>query len=154
MRVILRKDVDKLGTKGDVLKVSDGFARNYLVPKGFAIGATAGALKQASDMQRARQQRDEREREAAELLSRKLSAARLRVKAHAGIDGKLFGSITAADVAKAAEKQANEVIDKRRIHIPDTIRSVGLHEVTVRPHPEVEFKLTIEVVQDTSARAS
>lgn len=149
MKVILRQDVSKLGHKGDVLDVSNGYARNYLVPKGYAIAATPGALKQASDMQRARQQRDEREREQAELLSRKLSAARLRVKAKAGIDGKLFGSITAADVAKAAEKQANEVLDRRRIHIPDTIRSVGLHEVTVRPHPEVEFQLTIEVVQDT-----
>ncbi len=149
MQVILRTDVSKLGHKGDVLDVSSGYARNYLVPHGLAIPATAGAVRQADDMRRARQQRDEREREQAELLARKLSAARLRVKAKAGIDGKLFGSITAADVAKAAEKQANETLDRRRIHIPDTIRSVGLHEVTVRPHPEVDFKLTIEVVQDT-----
>lgn len=149
MKIILRQDVDKLGHKGDVLEVGNGYARNYLLPKGFAIAATPGAVKQAADMQRARQQRDEREREQAELLGRKLSSARLRVKAKAGIDGKLFGSITAADVARAAEKQANEALDKRRIHIPDTIRSVGLHEVTVRPHPEVDFKLTIEVVQDT-----
>ncbi len=149
MKVILRKDVTTLGHKGDVLDVANGYARNFLVPRGHAIVATAGAIRQASDMQRARLQRDEREREQAEILSRKLSAARLRVKAKAGIDGKLFGSITAADVAKAAEKQANETIDRRRIHIPDSIRSVGLHEVTVRPHPEVEFKLTIEVVQDT-----
>jgi large subunit ribosomal protein L9 len=149
MKIILRKDVDKLGHKGDVVDVADGYARNFLVPKGLAMSATPGALRQSADMQRARQQRDEREREAAELLARKLSAARLRVKAAAGIDGKLFGSITAADVAKAAEKQANEQLDKRRIHIPDSIRSVGLHEVTVRPHPEVEFKLTIEVVQAT-----
>lgn len=148
MRVILRSDVDKLGHKGDIVEVTDGYARNYLVPKGFAIAATMGAVRQATEMQRARQQRDEREREQAELLSRKLSAARLRVKAKAGIDGKLFGSITAADVAKAAEKQANEQLDKRRIHIPDTIKSVGLHEVIVRPHPEVEFRLTIEVVQE------
>ena len=148
MKVVLRKDVKMLGHKGDVLEVTNGYARNYLVPGGLAIAATAGALKRAGDMRRARQQRDEREREQAELLSRKLSAARLRVKAKAGIDGKLFGSITAADVARAAEKQANEVLDRRRIHIPDSIRSVGLHQVTVRPHPEVEFKLTIEVVQD------
>lgn len=149
MKVILRTDVAKLGHKGDVLDVSDGYARNYLVPKGLALNATAGAVRQAGDMQRARQQRDEREREAAELLARKLSAARLRVKAKAGIDGKLFGSITAVDVATAAEKQANEVLDRRRIHIPDSIRSVGLHEVVVRPHPEVEFRLTIEVVAET-----
>ena len=148
MKVILRSDVDTLGNKGDVIDVADGYARNYLVPKGFAITATRGAQRQAADMQRARQQKDEREREAAELLARKLSAARLRVKAKAGIDGKLFGSITAADVAYAAEKQANEMLDKRRVHIPDTIRSVGIHEVIVRPHPEVEFKLTIEVVQE------
>lgn len=149
MKVILRQDVGPLGHKGDVVTVSDGYARNYLVPKGLAIGATPGTVAQANDMQRARRQRDTREREAAEMLARKLSAARLRVKARAGIDGKLFGSITAADVAKAAEKQANETLDKRRIHIPDSIRSVGLHEVTVRPHPEVEFQLTIEVVAET-----
>lgn len=148
MRVILRSDVQKLGHKGDVLDVADGYARNYLLPKGFAMSATSGAVKQAGEMQRARQQRDEREREQAELLARKLSAARLRVKAKAGIDGKLFGSITASDVAKAAEKQANETLDRRRIHIPDSIKSVGLHEVLVRPHPDVEFRLTIEVVQD------
>src|SRR5262245_46230427 len=122
MQVILRQDVDPLGHKGDVVTVADGYARNYLVPRGFAITATPGAVKQASDMQRARQQRDTRERESAELLARKLSAARLRVKAQAGIDGKLFGSITAVDVARAAEKQANEVLDRRRIHIPETIR--------------------------------
>lgn len=109
MKVILRTDVPKLGHKGDVLEVADGYGRNYLVPKGLALNATAGAVRQAGDMQRARQQRDERERDAAELLARKLSAARLRVKAKAGIDGKLFGSITAVDVATAAEKQANEV---------------------------------------------
>lgn len=149
MKVILRNDVSTLGHKGDVVEVADGYARNYLVPKGMAIVATSGALRQASDMQRARQQRDERERESAELLARKLSAARLRIKSKAGIDGKLFGSITAADVATAAEKQANEVLDRRRIHIPDTIRSVGLHTVTVRPHPEVEIKLNIEVVPET-----
>ncbi|MCE7884019.1 MAG: 50S ribosomal protein L9 [Actinobacteria bacterium ATB1] len=149
MDVILREDVGPLGHKGDVVNVSDGYARNYLVPKGLAMAANPGAVRQAGDMQRARQQRDTREREAAELLARKLSAARLRVKAKAGIDGKLFGSITAADVARAAEKQTNEELDKRRIHIPDTIKSVGLHEVTVRPHPEVEFKLTIEVVAET-----
>ncbi|MCC7078310.1 MAG: 50S ribosomal protein L9 [Acidimicrobiia bacterium] len=149
MKVILREDVGSLGHKGDVVTVTDGYARNYLVPKGLAITANPGAVKQAGDMQRARQQRDTREREAAELLARKLSAARLRVKAKAGIDGKLFGSITAADVGRAAEKQTNEELDKRRIHIPDTIKSVGLHEVTVRPHPDVEFKLTIEVVAET-----
>lgn len=149
MKVILRSDVSKLGHKGDVVVVSDGYARNYLVPNGFAIAASEGAVKQAGDMQRARQQRDTREREAAELLARKLSAARLRVKAKAGIDGKLFGSLTAADVAKAAEKQTNEALDKRRIHIPESIRSVGLHEVIVRPHPDVEFKLTIDVVAET-----
>lgn len=149
MKVILRSDVAKLGHKGDVVVVSDGYARNFLVPNGFAIVASEGAVKQAGDMQRARQQRDTREREAAELLARKLSAARLRVKAKAGIDGKLFGSLTASDVAKAAEKQTNEALDKRRIHIPESIRSVGLHEVIVRPHPEVEFKLTIDVVAET-----
>lgn len=149
MKVILRSDVAKLGHKGDVVVVSDGYARNFLVPNGFAIVASEGAVKQAGDMQRARQQRDTREREAAELLARKLSAARLRVKAKAGIDGKLFGSLTAADVAKAAEKQTNEALDKRRIHIPESIRSVGLHEVIVRPHPDVEFKLTIDVVAET-----
>lgn len=148
MKVILRTDVAKLGHKGDVLDVSDGYARNYLVPKGLALNATAGAVRQAGDMQRARQQRT-----SASAMPPSSSPAssppRLRVKAKAGIDGKLFGSITAVDVATAAEKQANEVLDRRRIHIPDSIRSVGLHEVVVRPHPEVEFKLTIEVVAET-----
>jgi large subunit ribosomal protein L9 len=146
MRVVLRADVDNLGKKGDVLDVADGFARNYLVPKGVAILASKGAIAQAASMRRARDVKDARDREAAESVARDLVSTVIRVQAKAGGEGRLFGSVTAADIVEAVQAQAGVELDRRRLALPESIKSLGTHEVPVKLHTDVEFRITVEVV--------
>lgn len=145
MKVILRSDVNNVGKKGDILDVSDGYARNYLVPKGLALRATPGAVAQAAAMRRARDLKDARDRDAAEQVARRLVGSPVRIQAKAGPDGRLFGSVTPADIAAAVHDQAGVELDRRRLHLDEPIKSVGVHEVPVRLHPEVEFRVTVEV---------
>lgn len=149
MRVILRADVAKLGRKGDVLDVSDGYGRNYLVPKGLALKATDGAIAQAAAMRRARDVKEARDRASAEEVARRLTPLVIRIPARAGSEGRLFGSVTAADVAEAVETQAGITVDRRRVHLDDPIKSIGTHEVAVRLHADVEARLSVEVVPST-----
>src|SRR5205085_10797781 len=117
MKVILRADVTDVGHKGDVLDVADGYARNYLVPRGLAMAAAKGALAQAESMRRARAVRDARDREAAEEIATKLTPLTIKIRARAGAEGRLFGSVTPADVAAAVEAQAGFEVDRRRLHL-------------------------------------
>lgn len=149
MRVILRSDVANLGRKGDVCDVSDGFARNFLVPKGLALRATEGAIAQAGAMRRSRDVRDARDREASQEVARRLVAATVRVTAKAGPEGRLFGSVTPADLAEAVEAQFHISIDRRKVHLAEPIKNVGAHAVPVRLHADVEFTLNVEVVAET-----
>ncbi|MGH9282229.1 MAG: 50S ribosomal protein L9 [Acidimicrobiales bacterium] len=146
MRVVLRDDVDGVGRKGEVLDVADGFARNFLVPKGRAIPATPGVQAQAEAMRRSRDLKDARDREGAEALARKLVAVVIRIPARAGREGRLFGSVTAADIAAAVSDQTGMDLDRRKLHIDEPIRTLGSHEVPVKLHAEVEFRLNVEVV--------
>jgi large subunit ribosomal protein L9 len=148
MRVILRSDVSDLGKRGDILDVSDGFARNYLVPKGLAMKASAGAESQAAGMRRARDLRDAQDRAAAEEVATTLVPKVIMVAARAGTEGRLFGSVTAADVAAAIESQANVRIDRRKLVLGEPIKSLGTHTVPVKLHAEVEFPVTIDVVAE------
>ena len=145
MRVILKEDVSKLGTKGDVVDVKPGYARNYLVPKGLAMMATDGAIRQAEAMKRAREAAYAKGRADAETVARQLLATRIRMKAQAGEGGRLFGSITANDIAQAVQAQSGLTVDRRKILLDDPIKSTGLHEVLMKPHPEVEFRVSVEV---------
>lgn len=145
MKVILRSDVADVGRKGDVLDVSDGYARNFLVPKGLALKATEGAVAQAASMRRARDIKEARDRESAQEIARRLTPTVIRIPARAGAEGRLFGSVTAADLATAVATQANIVIDRRKIHLDDPIKSLGTHEVAVRLHTDVEVRLQVEV---------
>ncbi len=145
MRVILRADVAKLGHKGDVLEVSDGYGRNYLVPKGLALKATDGAIAQAAAMRRARDVKEARDRASAEEVARTLTPIVIRIPARAGAEGRLFGSVTAADVAEAVASQTGMTVDRRRVHLDDPIKSLGVHEVAVRLHTDVEARLSVEV---------
>ena len=145
MKIVLRSDVPNLGRKGDLVDVADGYARNYLVPRGLAIQASRGVSRQAESMRRARQVRDTKEREGAEATARQLEARRVEIPARAGEGGRLFGSVTAADVAEAVEAQTGVHLDRRRLHL-DPIKTLGVHEVSVRLHPEVEVMVTVEVV--------
>jgi large subunit ribosomal protein L9 len=146
MRVVLRSDVDKLGKRGDMIDVADGYARNYLLPKGHAIPASNGVTAQANAMRRARDLRDARDRESAELVARTLVPMVIRIPARSGPGGKLFGSVTAADVADAVAAQAKVSLDRRRLQMEEPIKSLGTHAVPVKLHADVEFPVTVEVV--------
>ncbi|HEX3564709.1 MAG TPA: 50S ribosomal protein L9 [Acidimicrobiales bacterium] len=147
MRVVLRTDVDNLGKRGDIREVADGYARNFLLPKGHAIVAGTGLDAQATAMRRARDRRDAKDREAAETVAKLLVPEVIRIPARAGSEGKLFGSVTAADVVAAVTEQTGIDLDRRRVHLVDPIRSLGVHQVAVKLHADVEFPVTIEVVR-------
>ena len=145
MRVVLRSDTIGVGKRGDIVDVSDGYARNFLIPGGAAIAATDGIATQAQAMRRARDFRDVKDREAAESVAQRLVPMTITIAARAGREGKLFGSITAQDIVEAVEGQAGVVVDRHKLQSHDTIKTTGIHEVRVRLHPDVEFQLTIEV---------
>ncbi|MGK2959100.1 MAG: 50S ribosomal protein L9 [Acidimicrobiales bacterium] len=145
MELILRSDVATLGKKGDVISVADGYARNYLMPKGLAMKAHKGALEQASAMRRARDVRDAADRQAAEELARQLVPKVINIKARAGAGGKLFGSVTTTDVAQAVLAQTGIELDRRKLYIDETIKEAGTYRVAARLHAEVEFPVTVEV---------
>jgi large subunit ribosomal protein L9 len=146
MRVVLRSDIDKVGKRGDIIDVADGYARNYLLPKGHAIVASAGVTAQANAMRRARDLKDARDRESAEVVARTLVPMVIHIPARSGPGGKLFGSITAADVVEAVQTQAKVTLDRRRLHLDEPIKTLGTHEVPVKLHADVEFPVTVEVV--------
>jgi len=145
MKVILRSDLDGLGKRGDIVDVADGHARNFLLPKGHAIAASDGAIEQAGRMRRARDQRDSSAREAATQIASTLVPKVITVTSKAGPEGKLFGSVTAADVVTAVHEQTSIEIDRRQLEI-DVIKTTGQHTVTASLHSDVSFPITIDVV--------
>jgi len=147
-KVVLRADVTGVGKKGDILEIADGFARNYLVPRGQALVASAGIEAQANAMRRSRDVKDSREREAAEQVARTLVPAVIVLKAKtSGTQGKLFGSVTTTDVADAVLAQTGITLDKRTLHLAESIRSLGTHQVQVKLHADVQFHVTLEVAK-------
>jgi large subunit ribosomal protein L9 len=146
MKLVLRTDVDQVGKKGDIVEVADGYGRNFLVPKGLAFLATDGVVDQAARMRRGRDQRDAADRAAAEEVARTLVPQVVTITHRAGGEGKLFGSVTAAEVAEAVTAQTGIEIDRRKLHLDEPIKSVGTHLVPAKLHSEVEFPITVEVV--------
>jgi large subunit ribosomal protein L9 len=146
MKLLLRSDVAGLGHKGDVVEVANGYGRNYLVPRGLAMVATAGAERQAEAMRRSRKVRDTADRAAAEDIARVLVPAVVTIEARAGAEGKLFGSVTTSEVADAVAEQFDIDIDRRNLHVDDAIREVGTHSVQARLHADVQFSINVEVV--------
>ena len=146
MKVILTKPVEDLGEKGDVVDVADGYARNYLVPKRLAVKATDGALRQAEAMRVAREESERRSLEEAEQLAESLAGTRVVVAARAGDSGNLFGSIGSADITEAIVKFTGIDIDRKIVDVGDPIREIGLHEVMLRPHPDVSVSVTLDVI--------
>jgi large subunit ribosomal protein L9 len=145
MKVILQKPVDKLGIPGDIVEVADGYARNYLVPRGLAVKATKGGVKHVDSLQRAHRVRVNEAKAEAEQVASRLTATPIKVLAHAGEEGKLFGSVTASDIAEAIDDQAGVRVDRHDVHLDEPIRSIGAHEVRVHLFAEVDPILTIEV---------
>jgi large subunit ribosomal protein L9 len=146
MKVILIKEVPDLGAKGDIVDVADGYARNYLVPKAFAVKATPGALHQAEAMRRAREEAARKALADAEALAQNLVGARVVVAARAGDEGKLFGSIGTADIVAAIKKFTGVEIERSHIKPMAPIKEIGLHEVALQPHEQVEFSVTLDVI--------
>ena len=146
MRVVLRADLNGLGKRGDIIEVADGYARNFLVPAGSAIVASPGVTGQAAAMRRSRDLRDTREREGAEAAAQRLVPMVISIPARAGREGRLFGSVTTSDVIEAVERQSGIALDRHKFLDTEPIKELGTHEVGVRLHPEVEFRLTVEVV--------
>jgi large subunit ribosomal protein L9 len=145
MKLLLRSDVNGVGKKGDVVEVADGFGRNYLLPKGFAVLATRGGEAQAASMRRSRDQRDAADRSAASDIAAKLVPAVIAVTARAKAEGDLFGSVSVTDVVEAVAAQTGIELDRHSIHIDEAIKRVGTHAVSARLHPEVQFQITVEV---------
>jgi len=145
MKVILQRTVERLGDPGDVADVADGYARNYLIPRGLAIRAEKGAVRHAQSLKRAHETRTSAQKGEFEALAARLIQAPIVVHARAGEEGKLFGSVTAADVAEAVSTQANVSIDRKDVHLDEPIRSIGTHEVRIHLFPEVDPVLTVDV---------
>ncbi|MBV8949978.1 MAG: 50S ribosomal protein L9 [Actinobacteria bacterium] len=146
MKVVLREDVEHLGLKGEVLEVADGYARNFLVPRGLAIRASKGSVAQAASMRRNRDARERRDREAAEAVATKLRGQRVEISARAGEGGRLFGSVTAADLADAVYAQLGVEVDRRRVELDEPIKELGDAEVVIRLHTGVDATVVLAVV--------
>jgi len=145
MELILTNEVTGLGAPGDVVEVAAGYGRNYLVPRGLAMPWTRGAEKQIELIKRARSARDIRGLDDARDAAKRLAALTVRLDVRAGAAGRLFGSVSASDIATAVRKAGGPELDRRRIEVTTPIRTVGTHQVTVRLHPEVSATLDVEV---------
>ena len=146
MKIILQRSVEKLGDPGDVVEVADGYARNYLMPRGLAVKAHKGAAEQAESLRRAHDRRRSAQKTEYEAVASSLIAAGpIVVSARAGEEGKLFGSVTAEQIVTAIAAQASVEVDRKDVHLDEPIRSVGTHEVKVHLFHEVEPVLTVEV---------
>jgi len=148
MKVLLIEDVDNLGSAGEVKKVAEGYARNFLIPKGLAVPVTAGALKQAELRRQTEARRQGREKVKAESLSRTLSQLTLTFQAKAGEKDKLYGSITNADIAEALEREIGQAIDKRKVELEEPIRELGSYYVPIKLLPDLAPQITVIVERE------
>lgn len=146
MKLILTSDVNELGKRGDVVDVSDGYARNFLLPKKKAIKANKGALEQAESIREARIEAERRAKEAAENIATQLVGSRVVLAAQAGDEGQLYGSIGVGDVVEGVKRFTGIELEKEMIEISQPIKAIGLHEVQVKVHTDVEFPLTLDVI--------
>jgi large subunit ribosomal protein L9 len=148
MKVLLTETVDNLGSAGEIKKVADGYARNFLIPKGLAVLATEGALKQAELRRQAETRRQKREEVKAESLAGILSQVTLTFQAKAGEKDKLYGSITNADIAEALEREIGQAIDKRKVELEEPIRELGSHHVPIKLLPDLAPRITVIVERE------
>ncbi len=145
MRIVLHQQVPQLGNRGDVVEVADGYARNYLIPKGVAQKASAGVEAQAEAMRKTWASKNAKDREAAEEVAKSLVSSTIAISARASGEGKLFGSVSVIDVVEAVQAQTGVELDRKMIEFDEGIKTVGVHTVTVQPHEDVQFPVTVEV---------
>lgn len=146
MKLILTDDVSDLGKRGDVVDVADGYARNFLLPKRKAIRANDGALAQAEAIREARIEAERRAKEAAENIATQLVGSRVVLAAQAGDEGQLYGSVGVGDIVEGIKRFTGIELGRSNIEIVSPIRAIGLHEITIKAHPEVEFPLTVDII--------
>lgn len=147
MEVILREDIEKLGGRGQIVKVADGYARNYLLPKRLAVSATAANKAIVEQERQAHLRREAKEKASAEDLAKMMTGVTVTMAQKAGEQDQLFGSVTVKDIAEALEAQ-NYHIDRRKIHLEEPIRQLGEFKVPVRLHREVSTEITVNVVRE------
>jgi large subunit ribosomal protein L9 len=150
VKVVLREPVPKLGDPGEIVTVSGGYARNFLIPRGLAVPATKGNMKQAETWAQSRSSRDAKELADANALKARLEAQPLRLTANAGPDGRLFGSITPAQIAEGISKDVGVAIDRHAVELAEPIRHLGMHEVRVNLPADVAAVVTVEAVEESS----
>ena len=147
MDIILREDVEKLGSRGDVVKVAAGYARNFLLPRRIAVAATDSNRKIVEQERQSHLRKEAKQQGAAEELGKLLSAVSVTIARKAGENDHLFGSVTAADIADALEAQKYE-IDRKKLHLEEPIRTLGEHKVPVRLHRNVTVEITVHVIKE------
>ncbi|MGC5032363.1 50S ribosomal protein L9 [Micromonospora sp. DT229] len=147
MKIILTQEVSGLGAPGDIVEVKNGYGRNYLLPQGFAIAWTKGAEKQVTLIKRARSAREIRDLGHANEVKGQLEALKVNLKARAGEGGRLFGSVTPAEIVDAVKAAGGPPLDRRRLEVSGHIKSIGSHPVRIKLHPEVTATFNLNVVQ-------
>ena len=150
MKIILIQDIETLGVQGDTIAVKDGYARNFLIPRGFAWMATPGNLKRLDQERKVWDLKNIREKSKAEDLKKKLETLTVSISARVGEENLLYGSVTQQQIADALE-QKGILVDKRKMHLVEPIKRAGSHEVTLKLHKEVEAILKVEVVGESGA---
>ena len=148
MEVLLLKDVEQLGQTGEIKRVADGYARNFLIPRGLATMATPGAVKQAEQVRQSDARRQAKELDKAQALAQELDGRSVTFQARAGESDRLYGSITNANIAEALEEQVGKVVDRRKIELEEPLKELGMHAVTVRLAPGAEAKITVIVERE------
>ena len=146
MKLILTDDVTDLGKRGDVVDVADGYARNFLIPRRFAIKANTGALEQAETIREARVESDRRAKELAETIATQLVGSRVVLAAQAGDEGQLYGSVGVSDIVEGINRFTGIELERAQVELPEPIKAIGLHEIRVKVHADVEFPLTLDVI--------
>ncbi|HHW19195.1 MAG TPA: 50S ribosomal protein L9 [Firmicutes bacterium] len=144
MEVILKRDVPGLGKAGDIVKVKDGYARNYLFPKGLAVAATKSSLKEQENLTSAQRQKEERLLAEAKEYAQKLEGKTLVFRVKAG-KGRIFGSVTAQEIASEIQNTYKIPVDKRRVLLDENLKELGTHEVEVQLHPKVRVRIKVEI---------
>ncbi len=145
MKVILTKDVEGWGTIGDIIEVKDGFARNYLIPKGLAYPATDNYVRMVQNILQQKARKLEKEKEKALQIAEKIDGVEIVLKKKVGITGKLYGSVTAADIAEAVKEQHGVEIDRKKIMLRNPIRDIGIYTIKIRLHPQVSATIKVNV---------
>lgn len=146
MKVILLKDIKKIGKAGDVIEASDGYARNYLIPRGLAKEGTSSNLKERDKKKAAEDKKKEEEKEEARKLAEKIENLTVKIITKGGEGGRLFGSVTSKDIADQLEEQHKISIDKKKIQLEGSIKDIGLFNINIKLYPEIAAKLKVEVV--------